>query len=102
MGGGAVAAVNSFDAERCKLYTGRTTPAVILIAMVAASGGLLFGFDNGEDPAACWTAVLLYQQHIRQSTAHAFLCAYKGARSVHSRAVCCLSCASQVRQCVCC
>jgi hypothetical protein len=48
MGGGAVAAVNSFDAERCKLYTGRTTPAVILIAMVAASGGLLFGFDNGE------------------------------------------------------
>jgi hypothetical protein len=48
MGGGAVA-VGSFDAERCKLYTGRTTPAVILIAMVAASGGLLFGFDNGEE-----------------------------------------------------
>lgn len=47
MGGGAVA-VGSFDAERCKLYTGHTTGAVILIAVIAASGGLLFGFDNGE------------------------------------------------------
>uniref|UniRef100_A0A383WEJ5 Major facilitator superfamily (MFS) profile domain-containing protein n=1 Tax=Tetradesmus obliquus TaxID=3088 RepID=A0A383WEJ5_TETOB len=46
MGGGAVA-VGSFDAERCKLYTGHTTGAVILIAVIAASGGLLFGFDNG-------------------------------------------------------
>eukprot|EP00878_Enallax_costatus_P003747 GHUV01003963.1.p1 GENE.GHUV01003963.1~~GHUV01003963.1.p1 ORF type:complete len:430 (+),score=129.74 GHUV01003963.1:238-1527(+) len=47
MGGGAIASPSSFDAERCKLYTGRTTPAVIVTALVAASGGLLFGFDNG-------------------------------------------------------
>lgn len=46
MGGGAVVHP-SFDAARCQLYTGRTTPAVLLIALIAASGGLLFGFDNG-------------------------------------------------------
>lgn len=28
-------------------YNGRLTPAVIIISIVAASGGLLFGFDNG-------------------------------------------------------
>ena len=38
---------SSFNESRCKLYQGRTTPAVIFIAMIAASGGLLFGFDNG-------------------------------------------------------
>lgn len=37
----------SFDKDRIALYDGKTTPAVILIAIVAASGGLLFGFDNG-------------------------------------------------------
>jgi sugar porter (SP) family MFS transporter len=37
----------SFDAERVAHYEGKTTVAVVVIAMVAASGGLLFGFDNG-------------------------------------------------------
>lgn len=37
----------SFSTGRCQLYQGRTTPAVLIIALVAASGGLLFGFDNG-------------------------------------------------------
>ncbi|KAF6258859.1 sugar carrier protein A [Scenedesmus sp. NREL 46B-D3] len=45
MGGGAVAAASPMGDERT--YTGRTTFAVILIALVAASGGLIFGFDNG-------------------------------------------------------
>lgn len=37
----------SFDTSRVAQYEGKTTVAVIVIAMVAASGGLLFGFDNG-------------------------------------------------------
>jgi hypothetical protein len=47
MGVGAVA-VNTADAERSQFYTGATTWYVIIIAIVAASGGLIFGFDNGE------------------------------------------------------
>lgn len=47
MGGGALASGPSFDADRVAHYEGKTTAAVIIIAMVAASGGLLFGFDNG-------------------------------------------------------
>jgi hypothetical protein len=43
MGGGALASGPSFDAERVAHYEGKTTPAVIIIALVAASGGLLFG-----------------------------------------------------------
>ena len=39
----AAASGPSFDAERIKLYEGKMTPAVVLIAIVAASGGLLFG-----------------------------------------------------------
>lgn len=35
------------DEGRGYQYTGRTTAAVIWLAIVAASGGLLFGFDNG-------------------------------------------------------
>lgn len=35
------------DKERIALYEGKTTTAVMIIAVVAASGGLLFGFDNG-------------------------------------------------------
>jgi hypothetical protein len=50
MGIGAAAAVNLADAERSKFYTGEVTSYVILIAVVAASGGLIFGFDNGETP----------------------------------------------------
>jgi hypothetical protein len=33
----------SFDKERIALYESKMTPAVALIAIVAASGGLLFG-----------------------------------------------------------
>lgn len=47
MGGGAPAAAGHYDASRVSQYEGKTTAAVIIIAMVAASGGLLFGFDNG-------------------------------------------------------
>jgi hypothetical protein len=47
MGVGAIA-VKPADAERSAFYTGTVTPCVILIAIVAASGGLIFGFDNGE------------------------------------------------------
>ncbi|KAF6250807.1 sugar carrier protein A [Scenedesmus sp. NREL 46B-D3] len=47
MGGGAVAAATIMGDEGSRDYTGRTTLAVILIALVAASGGLIFGFDNG-------------------------------------------------------
>ncbi|KAI8470525.1 MAG: general substrate transporter [Monoraphidium minutum] len=43
----AMASGPSFDAERIAMYDSKITPAVILIAIVAASGGLLFGFDNG-------------------------------------------------------
>ncbi|KAF8062934.1 hypothetical protein HT031_003773 [Scenedesmus sp. PABB004] len=43
MAGGALAAAGP---GRAALYTGRTTAAVVLIAVVAASGGLLFGHDN--------------------------------------------------------
>lgn len=39
----AMASGPSFDAERIKLYESKMTPAVVLIAIVAASGGLLFG-----------------------------------------------------------
>ncbi|KAF6263304.1 general substrate transporter [Scenedesmus sp. NREL 46B-D3] len=35
-------------AGRATQYKGRTTFAVIMIAFVAASGGLLFGYDNGS------------------------------------------------------
>jgi hypothetical protein len=53
MGGGAVAAANSIGEDRSKLYTGHITFQVVLITIIAASGGLIFGFDNGEGPAAC-------------------------------------------------
>jgi hypothetical protein len=47
MGVGAVA-VKSADAERSQFYTGATTCYVVIVAIVAASGGLIFGFDNSE------------------------------------------------------
>jgi hypothetical protein len=34
------------DKDRVALYEGKTTAAVIIIAIVAASGGLLFGAFN--------------------------------------------------------
>lgn len=34
-----------------KRYKGRTTPYVIMTCIVAASGGALFGYDNGDSPA---------------------------------------------------
>jgi MFS transporter, SP family, sugar:H+ symporter len=43
--GGAVIDLSSKG--RHEEYEGKTTTAVVLIAIVAASGGLLFGFDNG-------------------------------------------------------
>lgn len=33
--------------SRAHLYQGHTTVYVVIVAMVAASGGLLFGYDNG-------------------------------------------------------
>lgn len=33
--------------SRADMYKGKTTSAVVFVAIVAASGGLLFGFDNG-------------------------------------------------------
>lgn len=33
--------------SRCHLYQGRVTGSIVLTALIAASGGLLFGFDNG-------------------------------------------------------
>lgn len=39
----AVGSGPSFDKDRIALYEGKTTSAVIIIAIVAASGGLLFG-----------------------------------------------------------
>lgn len=45
MGGGGPAAVNKD--ERTELHEGRTTWFVIMTALVAASGGLMFGYDNG-------------------------------------------------------
>lgn len=47
----AAASGPSFDAERIKLYEGKMTPAVVLIAIVAASGGLLFG---ALPRGGCW------------------------------------------------
>ncbi|GBF88955.1 sugar transport protein [Raphidocelis subcapitata] len=47
MAPGVAASGPSFDKERIALYESKMTPAVALIAVVAASGGLLFGFDNG-------------------------------------------------------
>jgi MFS transporter, SP family, sugar:H+ symporter len=46
MGGGAV--VTTSDEGRGAQYNGKgLTGAVLLVAVVAASGGLLFGYDNG-------------------------------------------------------
>lgn len=45
MGGAAIA--GGLDVGRGHLYQGRTTAAVVFVAIAAASGGLLFGFDNG-------------------------------------------------------
>jgi hypothetical protein len=39
------------DKERIALYEGKTTGAVILIAIIAASGGLLFGAPRGRPPS---------------------------------------------------
>lgn len=44
MAGGAIKVEGG---GRSHLYTGHTTFAVVMIAIVAASGGLLFGYDNG-------------------------------------------------------
>eukprot|EP00879_Flechtneria_rotunda_P017824 GHRR01018683.1.p1 GENE.GHRR01018683.1~~GHRR01018683.1.p1 ORF type:complete len:512 (-),score=124.08 GHRR01018683.1:93-1628(-) len=44
MAGGAIAVEGG---GRSSMYQGRTTFAVVMIAIVAASGGLLFGYDNG-------------------------------------------------------
>lgn len=44
MAGGAIAVEGG---SRASQYNGRTTFAVVMIAIVAASGGLLFGYDNG-------------------------------------------------------
>lgn len=44
MAGGAIKVEG---AGRSALYQGHTTFAVVMIAIVAASGGLLFGYDNG-------------------------------------------------------
>ena len=33
-----------------KRYKGRTTPYVVMTCIVAASGGALFGYDNGVSP----------------------------------------------------
>ena len=44
--GGAVI-LDASTSDRAAHYKGKTTLSVILIAIVAASGGLLFGFDNG-------------------------------------------------------
>lgn len=41
----------SFDKERIALYESKTTAAVIIIAIVAASGGLLFGARNSFGPS---------------------------------------------------
>jgi hypothetical protein len=32
-----------FDSKRASQYESKTTPAVVIIAIVAASGGLIFG-----------------------------------------------------------
>lgn len=45
MAGGGVAVGN--DTGRGTMYKGKTTMAVIVIALVAACGGLLFGYDIG-------------------------------------------------------
>lgn len=37
-----------------KRYKGRTTPFVVMTCIVAASGGALFGYDNGEIFASMW------------------------------------------------
>ena len=46
MGGAAILA-EAFSSNNQARYEGKTTLAVILIAIVAACGGLLLGFDNG-------------------------------------------------------
>jgi hypothetical protein len=45
MAGGAIA---SGGAGRCQEYKGKTTGYVIITCIVAASAGLLFGYDNGK------------------------------------------------------
>lgn len=46
MGGGAM--MSGLDEGRGAQYTGKgMTAAVFLVAVVAASGGLIFGYDNG-------------------------------------------------------
>jgi hypothetical protein len=46
MGGGGVVMTGASH-SRCHLYQGRVTGSIVLTAIIAASGGLLFGFDNG-------------------------------------------------------
>ena len=45
MGGAVIPAGR--ESSRAQMYNGQTTTYVIVVALVAASGGLLFGFDNG-------------------------------------------------------
>ena len=45
MGGAAI--IDATNSDRAAHYKGKTTLSVVLIAIVAASGGLLFGFDMG-------------------------------------------------------
>lgn len=44
---GGVTIIEASSSDRAAHYKGKTTLSVIVIAIVAASGGLLFGFDNG-------------------------------------------------------
>lgn len=45
-GGGPIGPIGA--AGRAAEYHGRLTGAVIFVAIIAASGGLLFGYDLGE------------------------------------------------------
>lgn len=45
--GGVAVVTNPSDAARMAQYQGRTTVAIVVMSIVAACGGLLFGYDNG-------------------------------------------------------
>jgi hypothetical protein len=45
--GGAMIDTSTVDESRVKLYEGKTTFYIMIVSIVAGSGGLLFGYDNG-------------------------------------------------------
>jgi len=64
--------------SRAHLYQGKTTPYVILVAAVAASGGLLFGASSqplhcthGGAHPGCWDAAACTRPWERRQLTHA-------------------------------